>query len=126
MARPRKEINFVEVDKLCSMMATAEEIAWFFGIGIDTLNTRLQEEYGMGFSEYFKKASSEGKMSLRRKQFEVAIGGNVTMLIWLGKQFLEQSDKQDVRHYQEEEANKLSIEELLAKRAEKKKLELAK
>lgn len=34
-------------------------------------------------------------MSLRRKQIDVALGGNTVMLIWLGKQYLDQADKLD-------------------------------
>ena len=32
-------------------------------------------------------------VELRKKQFEMAMDGNVQMLIWLGKQYLGQSDK---------------------------------
>ena len=32
-------------------------------------------------------------MSLRRQQFKSAEAGNVTMQIWLGKQYLGQTDK---------------------------------
>ncbi|HLC04806.1 MAG TPA: hypothetical protein VJK02_17360 [Anaerolineales bacterium] len=35
-------------------------------------------------------------MSLRRLQLAKAKRGNVVMLIWLGKQFLGQSDKREV------------------------------
>ena len=38
------------------------------------------------------------KNSLREKQYDVAMSGNVSMLIWLGKQVLGQSDKQEVEH----------------------------
>ena len=38
----------------------------------------------------FKSQRSPG---LRRQQIEAAKKGNATMLIWLGKQLLEQSDK---------------------------------
>jgi hypothetical protein len=31
--------------------------------------------------------------SVRRKQFELAMAGNPTMLVWLGKQYLGQHDK---------------------------------
>ena len=41
------------------------------------------------------KISDSEKLALRRKQFDVAMQGNVQMLIWLGKQYLEQSDTQD-------------------------------
>ena len=35
-------------------------------------------------------------MSLRRKQFETALAGNVTMMVWLGKQYLGQKDKTEI------------------------------
>ena len=41
------------------------------------------------------KISDSEKLALRKKQFDVAMQGNVQMLIWLGKQYLEQSDTQD-------------------------------
>lgn len=36
------------------------------------------------------------RMSLRRYQLRAAEHGNVAMCIWLGKQYLGQSDKQEV------------------------------
>jgi hypothetical protein len=47
----------------------------------------------MTYAAYFEQKAAKGRISLRRKQFEVAQGGNVTMLIWLGKQHLEQAEK---------------------------------
>jgi hypothetical protein len=35
--------------------------------------------------------------SLRRKQLQVAMSGSVPMLIWLGKQLLGQTDRQETR-----------------------------
>jgi hypothetical protein len=37
---------------------------------------------------------------LRRKQLEKAMGGDSTMLIWLGKNMLGQSDKSEVKTHQ--------------------------
>jgi hypothetical protein len=37
-----------------------------------------------------------GFVSLRRKQYELAMAGNATMLIFLGKQYLGQADKREV------------------------------
>jgi hypothetical protein len=37
----------------------------------------------------------KGRVALRSKQFELALAGNPTMLIWLGKQVLGQRDKID-------------------------------
>ena len=98
MARPKKEIDWETVRKLCAMQCTGEEIASFLGINYDTLNSAVKREYKLSFSDYFKKNSANGKISLRRKQYEVATSGNVPMLIWLGKQYLDQKDKQSNEH----------------------------
>lgn len=37
------------------------------------------------FASVIENGRASGKMSLKRKQWEVAMSGNVTMLIWLGK-----------------------------------------
>ena len=46
---------------------------------------------------HFKAELTKGreslKHSLRRAQIKVALGGNATMLIWLGKNLLGQSDQ---------------------------------
>jgi len=86
-------IDYKTLDKLCEIHCTGEECASILDIDYDTLNRRLKEEGYFGFTEYFKKKSATGKMSLRRKQIEVALEGNTTMLVWMGKQHLGQSDK---------------------------------
>lgn len=93
--RPRKEIDFNELDKLCGLQCTQEEIAGWFDCSIDTIEARIKEAHGVSFPEYFAQKRSSGKISLRRKQYETAMSGNPTMLIWLGKQYLAQSDKMD-------------------------------
>lgn len=92
--RPRKEFNWDDFDKLCEFQCTLIEIASFFRMDESTVETRCWEEKKMSFSDYHKKASANGKASLRRKQFEEALNGNTTMLVWLGKNALGQSDKQ--------------------------------
>ena len=98
MARPRKEIDWEAVNNLCAVQCTGEEIAFLLKIDYDTLNTATKREHNMGFSDYFKKHSVNGKISLRRKQYQIAMSGNVPMLIWLGKQYLDQKDKQSNEH----------------------------
>jgi hypothetical protein len=50
----------------------------------------------MTFAEYFGQKRKIGRISLRRKQWEVATAGNIPMLIWLGKQYLDQKDRHEV------------------------------
>lgn len=93
MARPRKEIDFQDLDKLMAIQCTAEECAQFFEVSVDTIERRIREEFDMNFAEYFSIKRGHGKIALRRKQYQVALSGNTTLLIWLGKQYLGQSDK---------------------------------
>lgn len=96
MARPRKEIDYSILQALCRILCTGEECASILGIDYDTLNRGLKREGHGGFAEYYKRHSAEGKVSLRRMQFQAAQDGNVTMQIFLGKQCLGQSDKQEI------------------------------
>lgn len=94
--RPRKTLDYDTLDRLCAIQCTGEEIASVLDMDYDTLNKALKREQGIGFTDYFQKKSGPGKASLRRRQFELAANGNTTMLVWLGKQYLGQSDKTDI------------------------------
>ena len=87
--RPKKEINYKLAEQLASIFCTEEEIALILGISVRTL--QRDEE----FCRVFKKGKETAKMSLRRYQFDSAKKGNVTMQIWLGKQYLGQRDNID-------------------------------
>lgn len=94
--RKQIEIKWDEFDSLCALMCTLAEIADFFKCSEDTIERAVKREKKMLFADYFKKASSVGKRSIRRTQYEVAKKGNVPMLIWLGKQWLGQKDKTEI------------------------------
>lgn len=96
MARPKKEIDFNELDKLCHIQCTAEEIAAWFECTVETIEARIRENFGIGFLEYYAEKRGIGKISLRRRQFQKAMDGCSTMLIWTGKQYLNQKDKQEI------------------------------
>jgi hypothetical protein len=96
--RPKKSIDFDALEKLCNIQCTAEEIASYFEISVDTLDRHIKERFGIGFAEYFAQNRGKGKISLRRAQFQSAISGNTTMLVWLGKNWLSQTDKQEISH----------------------------
>jgi hypothetical protein len=93
VGRPRKVIDWSQAEKLASLHCTGEEIASFLEVDYDTLNSAIKREFDCNFSEWYKKNSAKGKISLRRKQFEQALSGNTSLLIWLGKQWLGQTDK---------------------------------
>ena len=97
MARPLKEIDWNDFDKLCAIQCTGEEIAAFFEIDYDTLNSICKREKGKGFSDYFAQKRQAGKISLRRRQFQAAQEANSTKMVWLGKNWLGQQDAQIVQ-----------------------------
>ena len=86
-------INKENFEGMCKIQCTKDEMCAIFQVHEETLTKWCHQEYSMGFSDIYKKLSSTGKMSLRRQQFKSAENGNVTMQIWLGKQWLGQTDK---------------------------------
>ena len=85
MGRKKKEISEEMVYELASIGCTYDEMSRVLGIDKAQLTRR--------FKDVIEEGSEEGKMSLRRKQLEVAMSGDRTMLIWLGKNLLNQSDR---------------------------------
>jgi len=85
------------VDKLLAIQCTAAEVAAFFNCTTDALSDHAQRKHGTTFSEYARPKLLLGHASLRRKQYEQAMKGNTTLLLWLGKQYLDQADKIDQR-----------------------------
>jgi hypothetical protein len=103
MARPPKEINASQVAKLAAIGCTTLEIASAMDCSVDTLQRR--------FAANLAKGRESLKMKLRRRQIRAALDGNITMLIWLGKQYLGQRDQ---AYVEIGDVTKLSDEELQA------------
>ena len=103
MARPRKELESMEFDgwdqlDALILWANGEYCAEQLGIDYDTLNARIKERTGLSFSDYKEQKREKIRINLRKKQYDVAMAGNVSMLIWLGKNDLGQTDKQELEH----------------------------
>ena len=89
MARPKKyKIDKDQVEKLASFGCSNTEIASFFGC--------TEHIIRKSYAENLTKGRDKGKIRLRQMQWKAADKGNVTMLIWLGKQLLGQADKSEV------------------------------
>ena len=96
VGRPKEKIDLDLVSSLCEIQCTGEEIASVLKVNYSTLKRRIQEEYDINFAQFYKKHSQVGKSSLRRMQWASASKGNVTMQIWLGKQYLGQRESVEV------------------------------
>lgn len=97
IGRPLKNISKAEFEKLCALQCTREEICSFFDVSEKTLdgwckrNYKDEEGNEMTFSLVFAQKRGLGRISLRRNQFQLA-KKNAAMAIFLGKNFLGQSE----------------------------------
>lgn len=96
--RPRVPIDWEKVAGLLKMQCSTAEIAAQVGVHPDTLYNRCLEDLGEPYTDYSVRMRENGKASLRASMFKEAVGGNVTLQIWLSKQYLGMSDKQAVKH----------------------------
>jgi hypothetical protein len=89
VGRPSKveKIDPKQIENLAALMCTLDEMAAWFNVAKSTISDNFRTEIAKG--------RERGKTSIRKKQFDVAMNGNVTMLIWLGKQYLGQKDTQE-------------------------------
>lgn len=88
MGRPRLLLPERQIELAASWGCTLEEIARLMDCGKDVLIER--------YSDCMNRGRANLASSLKRKQVQIALEGNTTMLIWLGKQYLGQSDKTDI------------------------------
>lgn len=115
MGRPKKEIDKRQFELLCSLQATEEEVCNVLGgengpLSPKTLNRWCRETYkdtngkGLTFYQVFKQKRLEGRTSLRRSQFLLA-RKSAAMAIFLGKNWLGQSDEGVVETSSNNEVN---------------------
>lgn len=90
------DIDWNKVDSLLVAGCDGTEICGVLGISFDTLSRHTERDKKLKFAEYKALKRAKGDSLLRAKQFDTAMAGNVPMQIWLGKQRLQQSEKQQV------------------------------
>lgn len=79
------------VENLGKIQCTTKEASAVLKVTEKTFIEFLQREKKA--ADAFEFGKDNGKASLRRMQLKAAEAGNVTMLIWLGKQLLGQKDR---------------------------------
>lgn len=83
------EIDSVQLEKLCALHCTDEDIAAYFQCTPRTIENRRKNT---NFREVMERGRAMGRISVRRSQLKLLEAGNATMAIWLGKQLLGQRD----------------------------------
>jgi hypothetical protein len=83
------QIDLLEVEKLCAMHCSAEELADYFGVSVRTIENRSKQRQ---FGDAMRRGAARGRLSIRRAQYRLVEAGNVPMTIWMGKVRLGQKD----------------------------------
>lgn len=81
------------IEGLGKIQATTRECAAVLGVSHKTFIAFMNANPAVG--EVLEKGKEEGKTSLRRTQFRLA-QKNAAMAIFLGKNYLDQTDRQDI------------------------------
>lgn len=110
------KIDWEKVGRLLEFHCSGVEIAGQLGINENTLYNHCKIDLDKDFVAFKAEKRASGKALLRIKQFEAALKDkNVTMQIWLGKQFLEQKDKSEVEQTIKREYTDIEIDEQIKK-----------
>lgn len=104
MARPKVEIDPVQVQRLSSLGCPVTDIAFVLGCSTDTLNRRFAAE--------IEKGRATMRTRLRQKMWESVDKGSVAMQIFLSKQYLGFTDKITTEDVSETPKQYLSASEL--------------
>jgi len=89
MPRPKSEIDLDELEKLCAMQCTDQEIASILGVSTRTIERRRKVQ---SFREAMERGKAKGRVSVRRNLFRLATGGNLGANIFLAKNLLGYKD----------------------------------
>ena len=94
MARPLKEIDMEALDRLALAQCKDATIAKALGMTPDGFHRRLESDAEL--NRYLRTKKAEGKTKLAQAQYDLAVEDkNPVMLVWLGKQYLDQTDKKE-------------------------------
>lgn len=85
LGRPRKILDEELIARFIGKGFTVEYVANYFGVHVDTLYAN--------YSDALRKGKVFRNGCLQAKQYQAAMKGNTTLLIWLGKQWLKQTEK---------------------------------
>ena len=77
VGRPRVKIDEGQLEKLAAIECSFEEMASIVGCSVRTLHDN--------FRTVIEKGRAQARASLKRRQFELAMDGNATMLICWGR-----------------------------------------
>ena len=91
--RKAAQIDLIELEKLCSLQCSEEEIAAWFNVSVRTIQNRRKQHK---FAEVMRRGKAKGCISVRRAQMRLLEAGNGSIAVWLGKNLLGQRDTMQI------------------------------
>jgi hypothetical protein len=89
------ELDWSALDALLQFKVSLAFCADYLNISHDVIEKRIRKEYDMTFSEYHGLKMQRTGVKLQQKCLELALGGNVTLMIFALKNLAMWSDKMD-------------------------------
>ena len=99
-----ENFNEREFRYLVSIGSSKEDIAGLWQCSPRTLTRFVEDYYGQSWDKIYRLFSGGVRIALRRAQLRCAINGNATMLKFLGKNMLGQSESVDLSHSAKDES----------------------
>ncbi len=99
--KPPKEVDPAIVLNMAKLHCTYAEIGSVVGLS--------EREMQRRFKDLVNEGHLQGKSSLRNLQWNGAKKGSAAMLIWLGKQYLGQTDKVETKDVDAKKPTKVEI-----------------
>jgi len=97
--RKKISIDWDKVDNYLMSGSNGVQVAAMIGIHYNTLVNKCKEEKKCDFSDYLQQKKEKGNNLLKAMQYKLAMNGDRGMLIWLGKNRLDQSDKKEIKQH---------------------------
>ena len=109
--RPKLELDEKLFGELCALQCTKIEICESLNMTAKTLDRLMKEVYDSSFSLIYKQKRASGYTSLRRSQFKLS-ETNPALSIFLGKNYLKQSDNGVLDEVDEDEIRTIPAREI--------------
>jgi transposase len=96
MGRPPKAQEAIDKEELVELLKffpSREEVADWFKVSPSSIDRFIKKNFKTTFDDLRNKSFVRTKIAIKRAQIKKALTGDNTMLIWTGKQYLGQSDK---------------------------------
>jgi hypothetical protein len=92
-----RTIDYEMLKRMCIVQMSTHEISAYFGMSEINIDRKCVADLGLTFQEIKAMGLEVGKCNLRKAMYEAAVKDkNIQAMIWLSKNWLGMTDKQEV------------------------------